>query len=168
MEKIHFKYHPNLYNLDILEEGENICQCCGKEVNLYYNTMYCVEDIECLCLECIANGKAAEKFDGTFSDNCGDHIDDKEKSDELYNRTPGYISWQGEKWRACCNDFCAFQGDTSKDELEELGVLEEVIKEYNSSQDMQVDREGLEEGYSSIYLFKCLHCGKYKIQTDCD
>ncbi len=168
MEKITFKYHPNLYTCGVLEEGENTCQCCGKTVDLYYPTMYSIEDIECLCLECIANGKAAEKFDGSFNDTCGDYLDNTKLNDELYKRTPGYISWQGEKWRACCDDYCAFLGDTNAQELQKMNVLDEVLKEYNAKENMELNAEDLDEdSYLSVYLFQCLHCKKYKIQTDC-
>ncbi len=168
MEKIHFKYHPNIYTCGVLEEENGKCQCCGKEVEIFYPTMYSVEDIHCLCLECISNGKAASKFDGSFNDNCGDWVEDPEKRKEVYERTPGYISWQGERWRACCEDFCAFLGDTNAEELRKLGVLEEVLEDYNKNDDMDLTAEDIEEGnYMSAYLFQCLHCKKYKINADC-
>ncbi len=167
-EKITFKYHPNLYNLDILEEGDGICQCCSKEVDLYYPTMYAVEDIDCLCLECIASGEAAKKFDGMFISD-GDVVDDEAKKDELYKRTPGYVSWQGENWRACCDDFCAYLGNTNSVELQKFGVLESVLDEYNEYSNMELTAEDIEEdSYLDTYLFQCLHCKGYKINTDCD
>ncbi len=167
-EKIKFKYHPNIYNLDILEEDDGVCQCCGKEVDLYYPTMYAVEDIECLCLECIANGEAAEKFDGQFISDA-DEVDDEAKIDELFKRTPGYVSWQGESWRACCDDFCAFLGDTNSVELQKFGVLESVLAEYEEYSGMEISEEDIEEGsHLQTYLFQCLHCKGYKINTDCD
>ena len=30
-----FKYHPNLYDLGIVEFEKGICNCCGKETNAY-------------------------------------------------------------------------------------------------------------------------------------
>lgn len=70
MEKINFRYHPNVWNMNIFskntDETTSVCQCCGQETEYYLGNMYCKEDIECICLECVASGKAAEKFDGTF------------------------------------------------------------------------------------------------------
>ena len=37
-----------------------------KKVNEYCSTMYCIDDVHCICLECISDGKAAEKFEGVF------------------------------------------------------------------------------------------------------
>ena len=55
------------YMITILLNIENgICQCCGKEVNEYCSTMYCIDDVHCICLECISDGKAAEKLRGGF------------------------------------------------------------------------------------------------------
>ena len=65
-KKIVFKYHPNVYDNDIIEHENGVCQCCGKEVNEYCSTMYCIDDVHCICLECISDGKAAEKLRGGF------------------------------------------------------------------------------------------------------
>lgn len=86
-----FKYHPNLYKSGEVEFQEGICNCCGQKVNAYITSMYCVEDVDCICLECVASGRAADKFDGTFIQGA-DPIDDEEKKNELFCRTPGYVS----------------------------------------------------------------------------
>ena len=39
----HFRYHPNLYELDILESFEGTCDCCGEAGNLFYQGMYTAE-----------------------------------------------------------------------------------------------------------------------------
>jgi uncharacterized protein CbrC (UPF0167 family) len=61
-----FKYHPNCAELGIFTKAESgrpaVCQCCGKETEYYYNTMYSVENVNCLCPDCVASGAAAEKF----------------------------------------------------------------------------------------------------------
>ena len=48
-KKIVFKYHPNVYDNDIIEHENGVCQCCGKEVNEYCSTMYCIDDVHCIC-----------------------------------------------------------------------------------------------------------------------
>ena len=66
-----FKYHPDPLNtgaFEISEEGV-VCDCCGKVTHIYYEApFYAVDDIDYLCPACIASGKAAEKFDGSFQD----------------------------------------------------------------------------------------------------
>ncbi len=166
-EEVSFKYHPNILRNDIVENNNGTCQCCGEEVDVYVTSMYSEQAVNCLCLDCIANGEAAKKFDGTFVQDA-DVISDEEKIKELFERTPGYSSWQGENWRACCNDYCAFIGDTDYDALKELDDFDDIVKEYEDSREMEKMEEQLEDGYLSVYLFKCLHCGKHKIETDCD
>jgi uncharacterized protein CbrC (UPF0167 family) len=126
--------------------------------------------VDCLCLECIANGTAAEKFDGIFIQRAEKNkVDDPAKIDELFKRTPGYVSWQGEHWLACCNDFCAFIGDVGTKELEELGIADDVFEEYDALDEYEDAREYLEKaGSMAGYLFQCLHCGKYHLWVDTD
>lgn len=65
-----FKYHPNLYKLGIFEEFHGTCECCGKEGDLFYQVMYTSEDVDYICLDCIASCRVAQKFGGTFSAAC--------------------------------------------------------------------------------------------------
>ena len=69
-----------------------------------------MEDIECLCPECIASGEAARKYHGSFQDDCSvdGGVEDPARLEELIYRTPGYHGWQQEYWRAHCGDYCAF------------------------------------------------------------
>lgn len=168
MKQIKFKYQPHLLQNQILERGKGICQCCGKEVNEYIPTMYCTENIDCICLECVNNGEAAKKFDGTFIQDA-EEVSDQQRTDELFKCTPGYVSWQGEYWLACCDDYCAFIGSVGTKELEEMGIADEVFKEYDERDEYEDAREYLEkDGSMAGYLFQCLHCGKYHLWIDAD
>lgn len=163
-----FKYHPNVYDSEVVTFGKAVCQCCGQEISVYIETMYCVEEIECICLECVANGEAAKKYNGQFVQDA-EAVDNKEKYNELFYRTPGYISWQGEHWLSCCNDYCAFIGDVGTKELEDMGIADDVFQEYDARNEYEDVRLYLEkEGSLAGYLFKCLHCGKYHIWVDAD
>jgi uncharacterized protein len=174
IEKIKFKYHPNVWEQNVFskrEDGElEICQCCRKQTEYFVETMYCEEDINCICPKCIANGDAAEKFNGDFIQDAEiNKVSDKNKIDELLKRTPGYFSWQGEHWLACCNDFCAYIGDVGTEELETMGIADEVFEEYDELNEYENAREYLvKAGSMAGYLFKCLHCGKYHIWVDAD
>ena len=90
-----FRYHPNPLETGAFEESADgvVCDCCGKTTHIFYtNPFFSVEDIAYLCPECIANGEAARKYDGSFQDDFSvdDGVDDPEKLDELIHRTPGY------------------------------------------------------------------------------
>ena len=123
MKPVEFRYHPNLYSDEILIRGECVCNCCGKPVSEYIDQAYTSEEIDCICLSCIHDGTAAEKFDAEFVQ-YAEKISDPQKRDELFKRTPGYMSWQGEYWLACCDDYCAYLGPVGISELDELGIRE--------------------------------------------
>ena len=82
-----FRYHPNPLETGAFEESADgvVCDCCGKTTHIFYTApFYAVEDIAYLCPECIANGEAARKYDGSFQDDFSvdDGVDDPEKLDE--------------------------------------------------------------------------------------
>lgn len=163
-----FKYHPNLYDSDVVIFQRNVCQCCGNEVDAYIECMYTTEDVSCICLDCVASGRVAEQFNGTFVQ-YAEPVRDPAKRDELFRHTPGYISWQGEYWLACCDDYCAYLGDVGTKELEELGIADQVFEEYDARNEYESARLYLEKcGSMAGYLFRCLHCGKYHLWVDTD
>ena len=163
-----FKYSPNVYDIGVVEFADGICNCCGKKVNAYVSSMYTRDDVDCICMNCIASGEAARKFDGSFIQDA-DQVDNDEAIDELYNRTPGYLCWQGENWAACCNDYCEYIGTVGTKELEALGIADELFEHDGSFDGMDDVREFLvKDGGMCGYLFRCLHCGKYKMRVDMD
>ena len=165
-----FKYNPNAYTeSEIFYTVENTCECCGKKTTAWFSFMYCAEDVECICAECIHSGAAAEKFNGTFIDFAEDGVTDQEKIDELEKRTPGYDSWQGERWQVCCEDYCAFIAHVGQKELDELGIPDSVIQECIDKCGFEFSKYDLDSHGSMVgYLFQCLHCGKYHLVVDCD
>lgn len=103
--------------------------------------MYYIENVNCICLECIANSKADEKFDGEFIQHSDAEVSDKSKIEELFKRTPGYVIWQGEHWLTCCDDYCAFISDVGTAELEKMGIADEVFAEYDAKYEFDNARE---------------------------
>ena len=167
-----FIYHPNPLKTGAFKDDMSvICECCGKNTEIYYNNgVYSEQDVTYLCPVCIANGEAAKKFDATFVQDADKlATEDAKKNDELFNRTPGYESWQGEHWVVCCDDYCAFLGDVGTKELLELGIADEVFDDYakRDEYDVKMAREVLVAGGNFAgYLFRCLHCKKYHIYID--
>lgn len=169
-----FRYHPDPLDTGIFEQSQEgvVCDCCGKTTRIYYRgPFFSVEEINHLCPECIASGKAAKKFDGEFQDeySVDDGVDDPDKLDELIHRTPGYSGWQQEYWRAHCGDFCAFLGYVGGRELRALGVLEDVLDDpmWDDEQKKMIE-ESVNGGSLQCYLFECLHCGKHLVWMDVD
>ena len=81
-----FKYHPNIYDKEKVLDGvrfdNNVCQCCGNKTDVYVSTMYCCENIDCICMECGHN-----ELDMEVCPNCGSH-----DITEI-NRVSGYLGY---------------------------------------------------------------------------
>ena len=167
-----FRYHPDPLETGSFIEGEaKVCPCCGNESSVYYvKSPYAQDDVDYLCPVCISNGEASKKFDAEFvQDAEWDFEEDKEKNEELFYRTPGYLSWQGEYWLSCCNDYCAYLGSVGTNELNEMGIAEEVFEEYNKRNEFaDVEKYLVKDGHICGYLFRCLHCKKYHLYVDAD
>lgn len=162
----HFKYHPNLYELDILERFEGACECCGEAGDIFYQGMYTTEDVDYICPWCISSGRAAEMFHGHFNAD-SPRIDNPEAVDELLHRTPGYVSWQGEVWMACCGDYCAYLGPVGTAELEEIGIADDLFEADGSLDGWEGARQDMvKNGWFTGHLFRCLHCGRYHLRAD--
>lgn len=161
-----FKYHPNLYELDILERFEGTCECCGEAGEIFYQGMYTPEDVGYVCPWCIASGRAAERFHGHFNTGvpC---VDDPRATDELLHRTPGYVSWQEGDWVVCCGDYCAYIGPVGTAELEEMGIADDLFEADGSLDGWEGAREDMvKNGWFTGHLFRCLHCGRYHLRVD--
>ena len=171
----HFRYHPDPFKTGVFKDDTIVvCECCEQPTDMYYcGSVYCVTDVKYLCPHCIASGAAAAKFDASFIQDADplppSTSDAQAKTEELFKRTPGYFSWQGEHWLTCCDDYCEFLGDVGTKELEEMGIAKEVFEEYALRREFAVEdvRDYLVAGGDMAgYLFRCLHCGKYKIYVD--
>ena len=69
MELPKFKYSPNAYKIGVFKEEKGICSVCGEKRNIKYTTpFHGIEKPEYICPFCIADGKAAKKYNGAFID----------------------------------------------------------------------------------------------------
>jgi hypothetical protein len=81
-----FRYHPDPFGSKVFYKGEpHRCDCCGKETEVWYESpFYSLQDVECLCPQCIADGSAAAKFNGEFQDSANvDPVSDPENIDSI-------------------------------------------------------------------------------------
>ncbi|MDR0518063.1 MAG: CbrC family protein [Fibromonadaceae bacterium] len=177
-----FKYHPNPIETGAFKTGETVkCDCCEQETNIYYTgPFYSIDEIEALCPFCIANGKAAEKFDGDFQDSCSiekilpninepNMVNIQGAEEEVCKRTPGYSGWQQEVWLSHCGDLCAFIGyvgwDEIKDKLSDFVDLETDCKKIGKMPVEELPKY-LNNDSCRGYLFQCLYCKKYRLHYD--
>ncbi len=167
-----FKYHPRPTHTGAfkLVNSPVVCECCEKETNVIYDSyFFSAYKVQNICPECISTGKAAEKFDGCFTDRYIGTIKDDEKRDELMKRTPSYRGWQPGPWRTHCDDFCEFVDNVGTRELKKLGIMDEILSDPIWSEQDKTFIKVLEKTYSPQgYLFKCQHCGKHLLWYDFD
>lgn len=167
MEFPRFKYHPDPHSTGSIVTSEAACDCCGVARGFEYTASFYSPQRPKprLCPWCIASGEAAKKYEGEFSDpwpiqeaGIANNI-----VDEVSMRTPGYISWQQERWESHCEDACEFHGDAKLHEIANLRGKELTNHlEYvglSLEQWKSLLREYREGGNPAVYKFVCRHCG---------
>lgn len=151
----------------------NPCICCKKSRGyIYIAAVYTTQDIEEICPWCIADGSAAEKFSATFTDDYS--LSQAKLSGEIISevteRTPGFISWQQEKWLTHCNDACEFHGDLEVSEAKNLTDKEIdtlcVESEMNLEDIEEILKHYEKGGNPAVYKFICHHCREIRLYTD--
>jgi len=178
MDLPQFKYNPNAYKLGLFDEVNGICSVCDQERNLKYNSsFYSVDTPEYICPWCIANGKAAEKYEGEFNDYCGIEGVSPDPNDpfptiprelllEITDKTPSYVSWQQEEWLCHCNQPCAFIGYADYETIKPF--IEELKNDIdNLGVDLEFIKQNLSKGGDVVgYLFKCVKCDQHRLHID--
>ena len=168
----YFKYNPDALAHGIIKKQTTICPvCAGTREYVYDGPFYSEENVTGICPWCIADGRAADEYEGEFVDEGSlDEVIDEDKIEELTRRTPAYTGWQQEQWPNHCEDFCAFKGyvgwkeiSSLKNELKE--DLAHIEDEYEFSENDL--RENLVKGGDMQgYLFQCLHCNQHRLLVD--
>lgn len=181
MELPKFKYSPNAYELDLFEKTEGICSICNQKRNIKYtSSFYSIETPEYICPWCIADGKAAKIYDGSFNDYCGIEGVSPDPNNppptiekslllEITDKTPSYTSWQQEQWLTHCNEPCAFIG------YADSKIIEPILEELNEDieRNWGFDSEHIKnhlttDGHLVGYLFQCTKCKQHRLHVDCD
>ena len=172
-----FRYHPDPVTTGSVVRSEATCRCCGEPREyLYHGPVYSEADLEtALCPWRIADGSAHRKFSATFVDTEAFAENTPEAAvAEISQRTPGYNSWQDERWPGCCGDATAFIGPMGIREIREGYreleglVLNHIIYEVGISGGAAtrlLQTLHREKG-PTAYLFRCLACGNHHFHID--
>jgi len=168
-----FRYHPNPLETGAVVKSETVCICCELPRGfIYTGSAYSTLDLDNrVCPWCIADGTASKRFKANFC--AGDTFValPANIAAEVQCRTPGYSSWQQDRWQIHCDDACEFHGDIPKDELRGLdGEAKEWLKS-----ELQLNHEEWLEFITyyrpphdpAIYKFVCRHCRKVVYDWDC-
>lgn len=165
-----FTYHPDPIATGAVEVSDRTCMRCDQARGFVYSrTPYGRRDGVVVCPWCVADGSAARDLGASFvqdvEDGAPDHV-----ADELYHRTPGYESWQGEMWLTHCGDACEYRGDATREDLTALTPDEETA--FLSDNDWpKAFWDALKTDYEpggdiSLYRFVCRHCGTTRLGVD--
>lgn len=175
-----FKYHSDPIATGSIELSENVCEACEQVRGfIYTGPVYAEEElVDAICPWCIYDGTAHKKLNAHFVDTAGiGGYGDWEKIsneiiEEVANKTPGFNGWQQERWFTHCSDAAEFLGAVGKKELEGLG------RDAISAIKAEIGFDGSQwENYfqcldkndgPTVYIFKCLHCGKFGGYSDID
>lgn len=172
-----FRYHPNPVASGVAKNEAFVCACCGQQRTWRYsgpmfgwNTAP-VEDR--LCFHCIADGTAALRFEVEFSDA---HPLMKAKLasaivDEVTKRTPGYLSWQQDRWLSHCDDACVYLGDATARDVETAS--EDTVRACQAEHALSVEAwndfagaYARGRGAAIFYKFQCRHCDVVRLGFD--
>ena len=173
-----FPYHPDPVATGAIEKLPGACRCCGLERGWLYTFMpYAAEDLhEAVCPWCIADGTAFARFGATFNDLAGQLPDGTPAAvaEELIRRTPGFASWQPERWLFHCGDAASFLGVAGWLELRQhpdaLDAVREQVRSWGWPDDQtDVFLEALDvDGSPTAYLFRCRTCHTHVAYADMD
>lgn len=171
-----FFYSPNAYALGIIEQQPITCQCCGLAREYRYaGNLYCEAEVEEICPWCIADGRAAATYDGSFvSDFEGLNPGpaglgppmSAESMEQVSSHTPGYASWQGDVWLGHCSEACVFLGYVGSKELAPVWAEVRADAVASGWGEDTIQFHMHKDGDMTGYLFQCPRCGRHRLHVD--
>ena len=169
----HFRYHPDPVASGSVRESAETCACCNRSTGwIYTATFYTAQDVSGrFCPWCIANGSAAERFEGEFTDAYALDGVSEETVEQVTHRTPGFHAWQDPYWLVHCNDAAAFIGEAGYTELaahpEALDQLRLDLRMggWHDTSQLENFLTHLGQGASAM-LFRCTVCDTHLAYAD--
>ncbi|MEU8952751.1 CbrC family protein [Streptomyces sp. NPDC048518] len=168
-----FRYHPDPVASGSIRQSGETCECCHRARGwIYTATFYTVHEVSGrFCPWCIADGSAAERFAGEFTDSYGLEGIGEEILHEVTRRTPGFHSWQDPHWLVHCHDAAAFVGEVGYAELaahpEALDQLRLDLRlgGWHDAGQLEQFLTHLGEDATAM-LFRCTACGTHVAYAD--
>jgi len=172
-----FHYHPDPIRSGSVIESQARCRSCGTGRGfIYTGPVYAEGELgDALCPWCIADGSAHEKFDATFVDSEAFAENVAETAIiVITERTPGFSTWQQEKWPSCWSEPAAFLTPAGINEIREQhprlegDLMMFIVHQLGlSGGAARQTLEGLRRHQSpTAFVFKCLHCDSFPVYVD--
>ncbi|GLX85334.1 hypothetical protein tloyanaT_15860 [Thalassotalea loyana] len=131
MSNMKFKYFRDPENFSFKIDDPAECSVCGN-VGLWYDAggFYGLNEIECICDECLLEGKLKELEIET-----NEAIDGSEEDkEEVIYKTPALPVWQSRLWPTVSGQYCIFERMASKADFQSKQEFMDSV--------MPLDREG--------------------------
>ncbi|MEV4031479.1 CbrC family protein [Streptomyces umbrinus] len=168
-----FRYHPDPLASGSIRASTEKCVCCHRSTGwIYTATFYTAQEVDgSFCPWCIADGSAAQRFEGDFIDAYGLGAVSDETLEEVAHRTPGFHAWQDPHWLVHCGDASAFLGEVGHTELaahpDALDHLRLDLRMggWHDAAKLEHFLTHLGEGASAM-LFRCTVCGTHLAYID--
>ncbi|MFE1560028.1 CbrC family protein [Streptomyces sp. NPDC058734] len=168
-----FRYHPDPVATGSVRKSAETCACCNRNTGwIYTATFYTARNVSgTFCPWCIADGSAAERFEGEFSDAYGLDGVSREVMEQVTRRTPGFQAWQDPHWLVHCDDAAAFIGEVGYTELaahpEALDQLRLELRMDGRHDESHLEIFLTHLGQeASAMLFRCTVCGTHLAYAD--
>jgi uncharacterized protein len=174
-----FRYHPDPVGTRTVVADDIVCGVCEQPRGWSYIGPYYTPDLhyeagDPLCPWCIADGRAARIWQATFI--APTDLSAQARADmttdalaELESRTPAYNCLQQERWLDHDGEAAAYQGEIGADEYVALPAAAQAAVRVAAGDDPRrplADDDAVLElradgNGPAVYLFRCLHCGRY-------
>lgn len=168
-----FRYHPDPVATGSIKRAAETCACCGRDRGwIYTASFYTAGEVDGpFCPWCIADGSAAERYEGDFADSIGLAGVGEEVLHEVTRRTPGFHAWQDPHWLVHCETAAAFVGEVGYAELaarpEALAHVRADMRLHGWPDEAQLDQFLTHLGASATaMLFRCTVCGRHLAYVD--
>ncbi len=169
-----FRYHPDPIATGAVKPSDATCECCNRARGFVYygeaRSSATDQTFDAICPWCIADGSAARRLGLSFVLDTEIELAPAVQR-ELRERTPGYLSWQGETWLCHHGDACEFHGDATHEDFNALTQAEEALflEENDFLEDWWPDMKVKHDNQTSsvgVYRFRCRHCGLTRLGVD--
>lgn len=173
MELPRFEYFPDPIGNGCIVEKLNSCPCCQQDRPfMYVGPIYCVDDISEVCPWCIADGSAAAKWSASFHDlfETPSHVP-QHVIETIDARTPGYSTWQGNRWLFSEKDALIFVGEVigsaiiKQNEIDKVSACREALVDCGFTSDFDLSNVVI-GGQPAIYLFQDKNTAEYRAYAD--
>jgi uncharacterized protein CbrC (UPF0167 family) len=168
-----FRYHPDPVASGSIREAAETCACCERNRGWVYTAnFYTAREVDGpFCPWCIADGSAAERFEGEFADSVGLDGVTEDVLYEVTRRTPGFHAWQDPHWLVHCRTAAAFIREVGYAELaahpDALAWLRTEMRLDGWHDEAQVEQFLTHLGESaSAMLFRCTVCSTHLAYVD--